>query len=300
MNTDRQMQLIAKAYSDQLRLVSRTITPQVIEAMRTQAEAAERARVALTPAIEAMIDNLNRATAGIDWDGMSAAVSQFATYQARVMEQIEPALERYREAIRRLPPYVQQAFLALAKHGWFMDPNIDLTQLWEFESSVRDTELAAAEELFCDYFDSRLDEIEESASANFPDRAGLLHQAFCAHKRGEYGLSIPVFLTQSDGMCYEVLAASLFSRRNGTPQTAAIVSQLEVTSFRRALLAPLMEPLPISAPERERGADFVGLNRHEILHGESVDYDTRVNSLKALSLLNYLSVVLVQDGADGP
>ena len=38
----------------------------------------------------------------------------------------------------------------------------------------------------------------------------------------------------------------------------------------------------------ERGDPFVGLNRHQVLHGESVDYDTEQNSLKAISLLTYL------------
>ena len=32
------------------------------------------------------------------------------------------------------------------------------------------------------------------------------------------------------------------------------------------------------------------LNRHAVMHGESLDYDTRENSLKALSLLNYLAL----------
>jgi len=74
-------------------------------------------------------------------------------------------------------------------------------------------------------------------------------------------------------------------------------------------LRPISLELPINASEkaRERIAAERGwpawneLNRHQVLHGESVDYGTRLNSLKAISLLNYLVSFLPGDGkADAP
>ena len=59
-----------------------------------------------------------------------------------------------------------------------------------------------------------------------------------------------------------------------------------------SLLSPLTETLPINASEYERQEDFEGLNRHIIMHGESLDYGTEVNGLKAISLINYISQVL--------
>ena len=37
---------------------------------------------------------------------------------------------------------------------------------------------------------------------------------------------------------------------------------------------------------------FHEVYRHQVMHGESVDYDTEENSLKAVSLLSWLAVVL--------
>mgnify|MGYP001564484260 CR=1 FL=1 len=37
---------------------------------------------------------------------------------------------------------------------------------------------------------------------------------------------------------------------------------------------------------------FSALNRHQVMHGESVNYGSEINSLKALSPLNYVAVVL--------
>ncbi len=62
-----------------------------------------------------------------------------------------------------------------------------------------------------------------------------------------------------------------------------------------AFLSPFAETLPISASEDERDDRFSGLNRHMILHGESLDYGTRINSLKAISYINYVTQVLKMD-----
>jgi len=52
--------------------------------------------------------------------------------------------------------------------------------------------------------------------------------------------------------------------------------------------------LPISASQNERDDKFNELNRHQVLHGESTSYDSEINSLKAISLINYLAQVLMK------
>ena len=40
---------------------------------------------------------------------------------------------------------------------------------------------------------------------------------------------------------------------------------------------------------------FIDLNRHAVMHGESLDYGSEENGLKAVSLLNYVSYILSED-----
>ena len=47
----------------------------------------------------------------------------------------------------------------------------------------------------------------------------------------------------------------------------------------------LNNELPIRLSENARTLDFKHLNRHQIVHGEITDYNTEINSLKAISLL---------------
>ena len=70
------------------------------------------------------------------------------------------------------------------------------------------------------------------------------------------------------------------------------MEQIASDTYRAALLSPLAQTLPIGASKHERPEDFTELNRHVVLHGESLDYGTKINSLKAISLINYVAHVL--------
>jgi hypothetical protein len=130
------------------------------------------------------------------------------------------------------------------------------------------------------------------------DRAHILSSAFAAFEQGEYNLAVPVLLIQADGICAELIDIQLFSRRGNRPATATYVATVAADSLRAALLAPLATALPISASAVERETfSLSGLNRHTILHGESVNYGTRQNALKAISLLSYLAHVLHREGS---
>lgn len=135
--------------------------------------------------------------------------------------------------------------------------------------------------------------------SQFPKRSHILRAAFSAHRRAEYELSVPVFLTQVDGICKETSDQYLFLKHNKKPQTAIYVAQFASNNFRAALLSPVAEALPIGASESERPQGFADLNRHTVLHGESLDYGSKTNSLKAISLLNYVVYVLRQDRDNG-
>ena len=132
----------------------------------------------------------------------------------------------------------------------------------------------------------------------FPARAIILESAFNAHKRKEYALSIPVLLIQADGICYDLINKQLYSKKGKVPVVAEYAETITADVFRSALLYPLTQPLPISASANERAEDFSDLNRHQVIHGESTTYDTEINSLKAISMLNYVSYVLSRDSTD--
>lgn len=123
-------------------------------------------------------------------------------------------------------------------------------------------------------------------------RIKLLKSAFKAHKSKKYALSVPVFLSQAEGICKEISGHSLFlkDREHNCPQTKKYIDSLNKNSFIISYLEPLRIVLPIIFSGKDN--QNVKFNRHRILHGEDIMYDTELISLKAFSLLSYINTIL--------
>ena len=128
--------------------------------------------------------------------------------------------------------------------------------------------------------------IEKSLTEQFPQRAPLIRAAFGAHWRQEYELSIPVLLAQTDN------GKVFLPEKKQQTASRGLCRTIFADAFKAALLSPLSKTLPIGASQGERSPDTELLNRHTVLHGESFNYGTRTNSLKAISLINYVAHVL--------
>lgn len=213
-------------------------------------------------------------------------------FQKQIRNLFSPAFEQLQKSFRELPSRTREALIALGNHGWFLDLEMPLPELWRLKEALVEGSVKEAEESLVEYFKDKVHEIEESIIDKFPHRQKMIRAAFSAHERKEYELSIPVFLAQTDGICNEVVKQHLFLKRNKKPRTAIYVEKIASDTYQAALLQPLAQTLPIGASEHERSEDFNELNRHMVLHGESLDYGTEVNSLKAISLINYVSHVL--------
>lgn len=228
----------------------------------------------------------------IDIPDITPFIKQQEEYKKSIKDTIGSIFKDLQRSFRGLPPHTQEALLLLGTHGWYMDLEMPLPWLWELEKALADGNTGEAENALVEHFENRLDEIEQSIVNRFPNRDKLVHAAFNAHRKQEYELSIPVFLSQTDGICKEVVNKYLFLKHDKKPQTAIYVEEVAADTFKAALLIPLAQTLPITASEHERENGFSGLNRHMVLHGESLDYGTKINGLKAISLINYVVHVL--------
>jgi hypothetical protein len=205
---------------------------------------------------------------------------------------VAPAFEKIQESMRELPPRTQAALWVLASHGWYLDFEWTMPQLWALQESLGHGDVADAEKELVEHFAARLDEIENALVEKFPHRARLIRAAFGAHRREEYELSIPVLLAQADGICKEITTKYFFIRFNKKPQIAMYVEESITDAFAAALMSPLCDIFPIAAPQHESSAESDLLNRHAVLHGVSLNYGNKANSLRAISLINYVAQVL--------
>jgi len=186
------------------------------------------------------------------------------------------------------PARVKENLVALAAAGWYLDPEMDLHDIVNFKENLENGTVEEVNDELALHFLSSLDRIEEALCADHPERAHLIREAFAAHREGRYSLSIPALFAQADGICYDLTGYQIFAG-NGIYRFA---KRLDPETLERAYLEPLLRTIPIADSSRQRRAKIPQLNRHAVMHGESTDFPSEQNGLKAISFVNFVSHVL--------
>ena len=229
---------------------------------------------------------------------ISEAAAKFAQTMAEVHLPLQHAMENFQEHYAQLPEKVKSAIILIANHGWYFDIELDMDRLWPIVKALENGEIADVEIAFADYIEGKIDHIQSFIISQFSNRANIITKAFEAHKSGEYELSVPVLLAQADGMCKERLNGYLFRNANRRPQTSEMILNNDQSEIGAAFKAVFTEPTSINLTENQRQPGHGQLNRHEILHGDSVDYPTRINSLKSISLVYHVAQIVQHVEAD--
>jgi len=251
---------------------------QMQDSMSPLLEAQERIQELLKPVLESARQFEQNMVASVDWEQI---------------RHIHDVFRRLQEEAKTLPERTRKALLIISQHGWFFDVQMPAISLWELQDNLTNGNVDEAERALIEYYRHNIADIVAKIKERFSKRAKPIDLAFKAHERGEYELSIPVFIAQADGICHELFGVQFCHLRyKEQPAKASNTLMTIAENEFKAFLHPLTQPLPISARSDERGTNFDELNRHQVLHGESVDYGSEVNSLKAISLLNYIAIVL--------
>ncbi len=208
---------------------------------------------------------------------------------------------QWQEAQARLPARIRDDLQVLGEHGWYIDvEGMTFPEVYALVNALRcgGRDADDAHEQLCQHFESRMDEILDDVATRFPCRVKILRSAFAAHSRGEYELSVPALLAQTDGICKQQVGVQLWRRRNGRLRTAVTIESWRKSDLRKAMLHPFLVVLPIAFNEDERDGLAGILNRHAVLHGEDVTYATRRNGCRAISLLAYVASMLRDTAPD--
>ncbi|MFA6979389.1 MAG: hypothetical protein WC209_08710 [Ignavibacteriaceae bacterium] len=217
---------------------------------------------------------------------MSKTISDLTTIQS------DNFIERFKKHNEFLSERTKIALKTLGKYGWFI-PTLDhyVSYPSDLAQELNNNNEKYVDEEMMRVLKSNFKEISKNILKKNPNRVNILQQAFEAHKSKKYALSVPVFLSQADGICKEVTTYGLFFKNKKLPKTKAYVDTLNKDSFFISYLEPLRIVLPIIFSDKYLDED-VKFNRHKILHGEDFTYGNELISLKAFSLLSYINTFL--------
>jgi hypothetical protein len=216
-------------------------------------------------------------------------------FNLKLPDSLARTLQELQAYFDALPERTRRELRVWASRGWYLDEEMSVPAQAEVAKSISDGQDDEVDEGLADYFTTRADSILKRVGEKFPHRRVFIAKGLAAHAAGDYELSVPVLLAQADGICKECTSHYLFQGRKqpeAIPKVAVYVEQFAQDTLMAALLSPLAEAHPIVMNEKERTQSFAGLNRHLVLHGEALDYNTRINSAKAISLVAYLCWML--------
>ncbi|WP_263772037.1 hypothetical protein [Propionivibrio soli] len=223
---------------------------------------------------------------------------------ARVMQafsaNVLPSVVALAEGIRKLPDELRPMVRSLAERGWFISGEMGMSELRHFQHLSGSSTPEEVDAMLAQWIENEIDRIYATAVQHFPKRQAILAAAFNAHRTGIYELSIPALLIQVEGMCIETLGRKLFATKGGIPRTKEVTDALIDGAFSEVIFLPLREANGFTASNDTRRNWPNSPNRHEILHGISTDYPSKLNSQKAISLLEYFVTFVAAEKAEGP
>lgn len=213
-----------------------------------------------------------------------------------VLVKIGDAVNKIKDHHAKVYPEIVDNLSFFADHNWFISLSIPAKNFRQQalcgnrEGSNPDNMLEL-DKKFIEFYEGWFKELCTIITKKHPKRTFILEQAFRAHKREEYALSIPVFLAQADGILAETSRMELFSSRDSIYKhlNDSKTSAIEGNVFSAAMWTPLMQERPIAwSSGKRRDNNYTGFNRNTVMHGIDVEYATLKNSLKAFSLLAYV------------
>ena len=179
-----------------------------------------------------------------------------------------------------------------AEKGWFVTSHTNVQGMVAAYNQGEDS----LDKFMEHEIESNFEEIRSSIISANQNRAHILNPAFEFHLSEQWVASIPLLLAQTDGIFAKKVGAYLFSEHEKRKSLILEKYGQKGESFIPYMCTPFEVETQFSASIGSQSAEKKkrGPNRNGILHGSSrhLDYATKINSLKCISLLSYIAMFI--------
>jgi hypothetical protein len=201
-----------------------------------------------------------------------------------------------------LPKELQKITDQLMNKGWFVvffDDHFD--SHYQLEENLTGRKDTYKDTYLTEYFNTKVEEIERVLLEKLPRRENQIKQAFHAYREQLYYLSIPALLILAESVCRDLSDnIGLYSKhkptsdKKGKPLTDDLFDNVDdIDQLEEVLFTPLRKRSNLTQNCSNPTAHHKRLfNRHLIIHGQSDNYGSEINSIKSLSLVYYVFYTL--------
>jgi len=240
-----------------------------------------------------------------NFDLINDSITKMRLIESRI-PLINPTIKEYADRIIRIRESIDQFnrnlpgyLVTIANYGWYLDLQTNADLSVKLASYISNNEIEKVGGYLVDYYVNNFDVIIKKLSNNHPKRSKLFDEIKLAFDNEYFNLAIPLILSQIDGVCYDYTKKLFFIKNKENeknPYLPKVSNDLIVLNgeFFKAFLAPFFNNAPIFAREDDLELFPTAFNRHRVLHGKDTEYGTKMNCLKAISLLSYCDDVLLR------
>ncbi|MDO8317045.1 MAG: hypothetical protein Q7T12_05935 [Flavobacterium sp.] len=199
---------------------------------------------------------------------------------------IDPKLlKRAAEGIKRFEEISNDGFVKLASYGWYVDSDISLGYVTGLMEKAINENQEYLDDYFSEYYGTFMKEKMSMMSRKHENRSKIIEEAVYCHQNGKYYASTTLFLSQADGIC----SGLLFKNRKNKEALKQYIAKNKCANFFSILMIAIENTNTIDSFYSKTNLDDSKLNRHGVMHGLDMDFGREVNSLKAFSLLVFVS-----------
>lgn len=203
--------------------------------------------------------------------------------------------------ILRFDEIAKDNIKTLMTQSWFIDFEfLSINEIYDIADNFKLKKVIEANSQMMKLYDSIIPKLETRLINQYPNRREIFSDIFRAYESNYFAVTIPCIFSQIDGICVEKLGGELFQRikKEGVKVPKAVKnlklsdndSIWSILAF--CLFESNMNPVLMNNYERKMITDEIFINRHQIIHGEDYSYATKLNTVKAFSLLAYVSSII--------
>lgn len=197
------------------------------------------------------------------------------------------------KALHQLNEYYAHNLKILAEYGWFMAMNPDMyfPELLEKKlEEKKDIDLIC--KTLIKYYQIHLTRIIKEICNRYPEMSDFIKDSAILYKSGYIRHAILGMLSHVDGICNYKLNQQFFAKdRKFIPKIVSDLLKVK-NDFFKVFITPLLSDCPIFAQQSKIDNYPSKLNRHIVVHAKDINYGSKENFLKSVSLLWYVSDML--------
>lgn len=205
---------------------------------------------------------------------ISEAILQKSEEFQKIFKEMGEAMKFY---AKHIPPSLKR----MANHGWYISGDSPMGESITLAIDLENGNIEKVDRELIKYYNGEIRNIISRVIRSYPERAKILNEAKAAHKNRMYFASTSLLLSTADGIFNGLLFKAKKNKK-------LLKDHLEKIGHLDDFGMILTEVSAIDAFRRPGKKSDNSLNRHGVMHGYDVEYGTKLNSLKALSLLAYV------------